>query len=464
MKYHERVPDEEELLLFAHHVLPRCMAVLTNSSDPWDAFSGEWKGEHVGKVVELEFSLMYDILYTKATMIHSWYGYFFHVMSPMATIAALLVFHFYGKQGQSKIDVIITYILFAGALFLDMVSLVKAAFSTWTCDLLYNIPGGWGKMLCKGIQTSRRLTKAASCRRWSESIGQYNLFDACSLDMSEGSIRVLQMIKLDDWWRKYQYQRTLVVPSDIRVLLFQEIWRMIKSNSNDDLSQMFDMKQLEGNIEAHIEVEEVMFIWHIATNIFLSVMSIQHNIHPSHNFPQKALESSCVVEAIKALSNYMMYLAVARHDMLPALKLRSMCEKTSDDLQKIWSKAAPEERKEGFVGILAGLISKKAAAPYFRYDKRDYGTVFAQQLERAIGGQHLLKNITLVLPNFSAHSTPLRVEKVLELVLDAWVRMLVAASFKCSRESHAKQLSHCGELITIVWMLTEQIKKRNMHR
>lgn len=140
---------------------------------------------------------MYDILYTKATMIHHWYGYFLRVTSLFATTVALRLFHFYGKDGHAKIDVIITYILFGGALFLDMVSLVKAAMSTWTCDLLYS-KGGWGKTLCKQIQSSRRRVKAASSRGWSGSVGQYNLFDVCSREMTKTSIRVLRMIQLDD--------------------------------------------------------------------------------------------------------------------------------------------------------------------------------------------------------------------------------------------------------------------------
>ncbi|XBH59560.1 hypothetical protein VPH35_114273 [Triticum aestivum] len=451
--------DEEELLLFAHHVLPTCMAALTDYSEDSGKVSENWRGQHIGKVVELELSLMYDILYTKATMIHHWYGYFLRVISPLATIVAFLLFHFYGKQGQSKIDVIITYILFGGALLLDMVSLVKAAFSTWTCDLLDN-KGGWGATLCKRLQSSRRLVKAAACRPicsrgWSGSIGQYNLFDVCCRDMAKRSIRVLKKIKLDDWWKRYQYKGTLVIQSDVKKLLFQRIWQLILKN--DDLSGMFNVKSAHGK---NIELQEVVFIWHMATNIFLSYLQ------------GAKVEPQCVntIKAIKALSNYMMFLAVARHDMLPALKLRSMCEKTSNDLEEIWSAAGPEGRKAGFVGILDGLTFMKKTGPFFLYDKRDYGTVFARQLERAIGGQTLRARIAMdhesrrmfghILPNFGGHETPVGVEKVLDLVLDGWVRMLVAASIKSSRESHAKQLSHGGELITIAWIMTEHFQRR----
>lgn len=459
-KNHTRDPDEEELLLFAHHVLPTCMAALTDYSEDSGKVSRHWKGGYIGKVVEMELSLMYDILYTKATMIHCWYGYFLRVISLISTLAALRLFHFYGKHGHARIDVIITYILFGGALFLDTVSLVKAAMSTWTCDLLDN-KGGWGKTLSNVIQSSRRLVKAASSRGWSGSVGQYNLFHVCSRDTTKTSIRVLRMMKLDDWWKKYQHKGTLVIQRDVRELLYEAIWCTIKNN--DDLSGLFDVKLPEGNIE----LQDVIFVWHITTNIVLS--------YPEAN----AVQSPCV-GAIKALSNYMMYLAVARHDMLPALKVRSMCEQTSDALQDIWSEATSCQRTAGFGPILRALDIRR---PSWYHDSDRpyttviYGTLFAKELlpeavEHSASANELhrsarwedrmdkrCRNILWRIVPEAYTTGNLSVEVLLKLILDAWVRMLVAASIRCSRESHAKQLSRGGELITIAWILTEHFHR-----
>ncbi|XBH75268.1 hypothetical protein VPH35_102056 [Triticum aestivum] len=368
-----RVPGEEELLLFAHHVLPTCM------------------GEHIGKVVKLELSLMYDILYTKATVMHHWYGYQLRAISPLATIVALLLFHSNGKYGHAKMDVVITYILFGGALLLDIVSLVTVAMSTWTCDILDNMEG-WGKTLSSMIQSFRLRVKAASTRGWSGSIGQYNLFDVSSRDMTKTSIRVLQMIKLDDWWKKYQYKGTLVIRRDVRELWYEEIWWTTKKN--DDLSGLFDVKLPEGNIE----LQDVIF----------------------------AVQSPCV-GAIMALSNYMMFLAVARHDMLPSLKLRSMCEQTSDALQDIWSKAPSYQRVAGF-----GC-----------YTTVTYGVLFAKEL--------LPETV-----NYSANelyrssSSEDRMDKRCRAIL--W-RILPQAHTPGNLS--VEQLNCGGELITIAWILTE---------
>jgi hypothetical protein len=48
--------------------------------------------ENMCKVVEMELSLMYDVLYTKATVIHTWVGYSIRVASLTASATVTLLF------------------------------------------------------------------------------------------------------------------------------------------------------------------------------------------------------------------------------------------------------------------------------------------------------------------------------------------------------------------------------------
>ena len=84
------------------------------------------------KVVEMELSLMYDILYTKSAVIHNWRGYVIRIVSLAVTASVMLLFSLYNKDGQRIADVCITYTLLAVALLLDLRWLLGAAASTWT--------------------------------------------------------------------------------------------------------------------------------------------------------------------------------------------------------------------------------------------------------------------------------------------------------------------------------------------
>ena len=96
----------------------------------------------------MEVSLLYDIMYTKAGVIHTWHGYFLRLFSPLATAAALLLFHLSASASAAmdshshavRVDVGITYALLVGAILLDIASLVSAAGSGWAYALLVSKP------------------------------------------------------------------------------------------------------------------------------------------------------------------------------------------------------------------------------------------------------------------------------------------------------------------------------------
>lgn len=95
-------------------------------------------------MMEVELSLMYDILYTKAAVVHTWPGYCVRVISPLATAASFLLFHFSCKDGShSSLDVVVTYTLLSGACFLETTSLLTALGSTWTYAFLCATRRSW---------------------------------------------------------------------------------------------------------------------------------------------------------------------------------------------------------------------------------------------------------------------------------------------------------------------------------
>ena len=84
----------------------------------------------------MQLSLIYDVLYTKAAVIHTWYGFCIRIVSVLGTATTFLLFHLHltrssGRGGNNnneynRRDVIVSYVLLVGALVLEAISLFKA--------------------------------------------------------------------------------------------------------------------------------------------------------------------------------------------------------------------------------------------------------------------------------------------------------------------------------------------------
>uniref|UniRef100_A0A0D3FS91 DUF4220 domain-containing protein n=1 Tax=Oryza barthii TaxID=65489 RepID=A0A0D3FS91_9ORYZ len=96
----------------------------------------------------MELFLIYDILHTKAAVIHTW-RYAYHV-----------------------VDSAITYALLIGAILLEITTLLGTV----------------------GL--------------WLDSIGQYNLFDFYTCDMTDLRGRIAMKVGLENWWNKLHYSST----------------------------------------------------------------------------------------------------------------------------------------------------------------------------------------------------------------------------------------------------------------
>ncbi|XP_037444480.1 uncharacterized protein LOC119312816 [Triticum dicoccoides] len=328
--------DEEELLLFAQGMLPLCKGAIADlplafykfvdfAIQPYSSYRLRWNCKAMCKVVEMELSLMYDILYTKAAVMHNWYGYCIRVFCPLVTVVAFILFQLSGnKDGYSRVDVGITYILLVGAFLLDMAAAFSAFGSTWTCSFLWT--RGWSRLGLLILSLRRHFKAARGNRRWSRSIGQFNLFQFCSHDKSKLSIRVARMMGLKDWWNKWQHSETLVISEDVKELLFKLVWQALKeihvpgakydanhTHEEEPMAMMptacmsFGPESYEDTSRRRMkldealgfgaELQEVILTWHVFTDVFLLCRDMDT---PKDN----DATSSTYVKAIKALSNY----------------------------------------------------------------------------------------------------------------------------------------------------------------
>ncbi|KAJ1277002.1 hypothetical protein BS78_05G260800 [Paspalum vaginatum] len=343
-----------------------------------EVFAVNWENtgwNNMRKVVEMELSLMYNILYTKAAVIHSWYGFVVRAVSPVVTAMVIVLFFLTGsRDGERTVDVVITYVLLGVTLLLDVRWLLGAAASTWTYAFFNSIPCLRHQVCCSGRwRRLRRFLESldplplrmhgGGYRLWSGTMGQYNLFHECTQDKgTAGSLwtRLAKKLKSVDALKEYRYSSRLNLDespnNDVKVLLFEQIQKAFKMDM--PAPPRVEMvpppypptkpcpphpcplppaeahrrrRELDEELDFLPEFQELILIWHVATYIFLSC---------SHDDGQLANDDHRrYVKVIEAVSDYMAFLAALRPDMLPGLKLSSLHKATRETLECLWEKA-----------------------------------------------------------------------------------------------------------------------------
>ncbi|KAJ1277031.1 hypothetical protein BS78_05G263000 [Paspalum vaginatum] len=476
-----------------------------------------WK--NMCKVVEMELSLMYDILYTKAAVIHNWRGFAVRVVSPVVTTTVIVLFCLTAgsTDGQSTADVIITYVLLCTTLLLDVRWLFRAAASTWTYTFFDSIPclrhqvccsGRWHRLRCflESLDPLPLRMHGGGYRLWSGTMGQYNLFHECTQVKGTASslwTRLAKKLKSLDALKEYRYSGLFNLDersnNDVKVLLFEQIQEAFKMDipiippptmmphpcyppppacppAPCPLPQAEAHKrrrELDEELDFLPEFQELILIWHVATDVFLSC---SHDGQVTHDDVHRRY-----VKAIRAMSDYMAFLAAVRPDMLPGLKLSSLHQVTRETLECLWEKARGDGKplicilkKMQSTWIYNNETTKKRSALYDQSIVLSDGVKFAtllsekqvtpspkawkEKLDKDLPeGSNSRKRFAFLIPDLELPFNARRLDmlQLLMLLLKSWVRLLIYVSIRCGRDSHAKQLGRGCELTTIVWILSE---------
>ncbi|KAL6841154.1 hypothetical protein ACP4OV_029123 [Aristida adscensionis] len=522
---------EEEILLRAHSQFEICKCAFTDtklevgpkrpSPDEDDCIGSiapkAYADEDVYKLVQMELSLMYDILYTKAAVIHTLYGFCIHFISLLGTAIAFQLFQLRSRNGQSRVDVIISYVLLVGALVLETISLVRVLLSTWTCASLSR--GGWHCLLRVATFLRRHFIKPARRRLWSGSIGQYNLFHLCTRDRNEIGSRLATKLGLQNWWNKLHFSGTF---SDTTSFSTEDLKKVVLLGLKDRVADLNPrgtfikdlLREPMGGIDDeydywcdNMELDESIIVLHTATDVYLR--------------ETPAANEEKLIEATKVLSNYMMFLLVVKPEMLPGRARHkvyldgsnyldghgSQCldgdsvmaasprssnpycacmeslqrwrkelfhhegpngsriplrEKLADRLFKKYkdgedgdaaNSAAPLTLLSAFSRILyfnkKNILGPGSEAPYYGRWSNDYTGEYGFLLAKG-----LLEKESRLQPGYP---------DVLATILGAWVNIMLYAAERCSRDSHARQISNGGEFITIVWLVAQHLNYLSRH-
>ncbi|XP_006653190.2 uncharacterized protein LOC102704885 [Oryza brachyantha] len=438
----------EAVLMASHGLLDVCQGLFIGLRGAWrhnaTSVLGYFKYHKcLDRLMEMELSLMYDTLYTKAAVIHTWYGCCIRVVALVATVAALFLFHRSDMDGHSRKNIAVSQILLAGGLLLEVISMVRAVGSTWTLLFLHRTGRRWlhGELL-----SVRGVFRVATHRRWSSSVGQYNLLMACAHGSASAAVLaltgdreppnkatawLLALAKaMDHYWARLFYTKYSVLTDSTKQQILEKLLGMREKGevigSLRGLRTLRKLK-LEGRIGwtiGDIGFEDSIMAWHLATAICL-----EGSGYCSSNSDQSRSE---LVNAISALSNYMMFLLAFGRYMLPGPVRRRSYEQVRDKLQEFMaggvSSSSPRERLDWALreGLHARLHSSGPPEQF------DVGVRLAGVLYH-------------------------RFDK-LDVIFGVWVEMLCYVANNCSRESHARQLSSGGELVTVVWLMARHVE------
>ncbi|XBI88533.1 hypothetical protein VPH35_026497 [Triticum aestivum] len=392
-------------------------------------------------VAEIQLSLMYDVFYGKTELIHSWYGYCIRVASLLVTVTALMWFCQAGeKDGFSRVDVTATYVLLVGAVILEIISLLRAMLSSWILQQM--IPFSTDDRSTSGVSAalmslfcpaylSRLLFICAirkvgiQTRHWSGSMGQHNLIYMCSHCKDSRSSKIARWMGREDWWNTLVYTSSSVpVSEDFSQLLKKQLTASVDINKEDpdhiQNSRGRAALKKRGLYEelmawsVDTELDDSILVWHIATHVYLSWYEAKHR-----SLPQLA-------KVTQELSNYMMFLLAARPYMLPDNASRQKYIELGRGIGRSRPARNADHRIEANV------------------DEVEENVTF----DRASQLGTMLISKELETPDAS----------MLKLISQVWVEMLSYAGYRCRPDSHARQLSNGGEIITIVALMVEYTK------
>ncbi|THU46992.1 hypothetical protein C4D60_Mb09t10800 [Musa balbisiana] len=462
---------------------------------------------HAFQVVEVEFSLLHDILHTKAVHVHTPRGRLMRAFSLSLLVLAFVLFHRSGRHNFSEADVIITYILLLAALGLEAIAAVLLVISDWTIVALQDS----GKLekpyiaslkkFIRFFKLDHAIVKILGVKRWSNSMRQCNLLCICLRDYEQTTFtRILHFLRLKEQWDSYWDVEDTIVRDDQKQLIFDELKKKTYSaegysTKNKRLRACKGewVLQEKGNMElawsVKKEFDESVLLWHIATSICYQTgenganadkttidphkkVNFRHvkndtvestkDLEANQSSSEKGKEANCDHRKIsKQISDYLMYLVVFQPSLLPAGIGKIRFQDTCAEAKRFFADNAREiESEDQYKEASLLKVIKELVKP-----KRED----LPRMEKA-ACRKLLEVLDPLLDPVQVKGTrstsvlfdACKLAKAIDeletsrgwIVISAvWVEMLCYAASHCSSDAHAKQLSQGGELLTHVWLL-----------
>ncbi|KAI8545612.1 hypothetical protein RHMOL_Rhmol07G0053200 [Rhododendron molle] len=388
-------------------------------------------GDDAFKLMEIELGLIYDMLFSKVSTIFTKWGSILRFLSFCFLISVLAVFLRTLTRGKLPVhfegDDVITIILLAGAIFLDLAGIVVQLKSdwalVWACNNIDRIK--WGatpvlflhENLISDRQTWSGFMGQLSLREFSKNYKCNKMWE--SLFGKEKLLKRFSSQKKPDKHLKELIFRSLCEISEKRATsgVRRAKWILVR----DDLAQQFKWSD-------ELEFSQCIVIWHIATEV--CYWSDPGNVDTK-------------VRAVKMLSDYMMYLLVAYASRFPFCNIRDYGGK-----KNICDEIVEKHN------LIKGLFSGGESLSYGQKgaEKKD-NTIDTTLMEaqRLVEGMKENRNKW-------------------DIMGSVWVETLRHAAQESLMKQHIEELRRGGEFFTHFWLLlmhlgdSDKLESRNSSR
>ncbi|XAR52371.1 hypothetical protein NMG60_11020408 [Bertholletia excelsa] len=307
----------------------------------------DYREINIWELVETEMGLMYDLLYAKASLIHTYIGFFFRCLSFSFIFMLLLLFTIdlvntskkCGKCHQDfPVDTTITGVLLVGAVGLEIYGAILALSSDWMVIGQASRPTNAEVIhhYCKvklpwPLKVFNQSTKRRR-RRWSNMIGQINLFEFC---ISQGNPATATRKITSQLLQQTRRTRTRF-PDDLPNMVVGFL-RSLNSSIGEDEDDMRLMQDLVEKFRS-IEFQNGIMVLHLVTEICCSKDQnltagggARETVVNNPTSPAATTENGTnleppldddreIRETCKILPNYMMYLIYLRPELLPTVR------------------------------------------------------------------------------------------------------------------------------------------------
>ncbi|GKV12828.1 hypothetical protein SLEP1_g23923 [Rubroshorea leprosula] len=386
-------------------------------------------------VFSIELAFMFDVVYTKTSLIYTKLGCFLRLTSFTSSLLVLLLFLINiineANLHGSRIDITITGILLSGAIAQEFYAAWAMLSSDWAvlvAEFHHNVlVRNMFKVTLKCFSCLLHRSRTTS----SNQMGQFDLLEYCwrykkrNANESHGFLSKITIgSEIVEIWHKHWFTKFVDVPDLLkRPICYSGLLEGIISKNIDitrgqqalrklrPFDKLFD--KLKWSIE--MDFDHSIIIWHLSTSVFY----FQEDHHDD-----EAMKIS------KHVSNYMMYLLA----MCPALLL-------SEHSKSFWLDHAYDNLKER----LPRATDTSNAASALLSIPHDVQN--EEPEPRGIIFQQLMKEVQDLVAFLRDEDNKWKIMR------DVWMEMLSYAASSSQHINHIKQLGEGIEFLSLIWLL-----------